>query len=235
MDTPGRHEFEAVWSRADAIPGWLTRDQAASLWNAASSVPESGTVLEIGSHLGRSALVLASARRGRLVAVDPFPAEWRYGQPGTREHFEANLAAAGVRDRVDLRVARSTDLRRSWTEPIDLLYIDGKHDARTVSDDLRWSSYVRDGGVVLVHDAFSSLGVTVGLLWRVLPRRDLRYIGRVGSLARFERARPDTASRRRFLAQLPWWVRNLVVKVLLRLRLTLLARLLGHHDTADPY
>lgn len=235
MHTPGEHEFDVVWSRADAIPGWLTRDQAASLWETASSVSGTGTVVEIGSHLGRSAVVLASARPGRLVAVDPFPPDWRYGQPGTRDRFEANLVASGVRDRVDLRVARSTDLRRSWTDPIDLLYIDGKHDARTVSDDLRWSSYVRDGGVVLVHDAFSSLGVTIGLLWRVLPRRDLRYVGRVGSLARFERARPDTASRGRLLAQLPWWVRNLVVKVVLRLGLSPLARLLGHHDTADPY
>jgi hypothetical protein len=37
------------------------------------------------------------------------------------------------------------------------------------------------------------------------------------------------------LAELPWWLRNLVVKVLLRLRLRPLARVLGHADTADPY
>jgi hypothetical protein len=46
---------------------------------------------------------------------------------------------------------------------------------------------------------------------------------------------PSPADRWRLLAELPWWLRNLVVKVLLRLRLRPLARLLGHRDAADPY
>ncbi len=37
------------------------------------------------------------------------------------------------------------------------------------------------------------------------------------------------------LAELPWWWRNVGIKVLLRLRLRPLARLAGHRDTADPY
>ena len=41
--------------------------------------------------------------------------------------------------------------------------------------------------------------------------------------------------RLRRLASLPWWLRNIVVKVLLRLRVRPLARLLRHDDTADPY
>ena len=62
-----------------------------------------------------------------------------------------------------------------------------------------------------------------------------RYVGRTGSLARFEIARPTTGDRLRVVRELPWFARNLVVKVLLRLRLRLLVRLLGHRDTADPY
>ena len=37
------------------------------------------------------------------------------------------------------------------------------------------------------------------------------------------------------LAQLPWFLRNVVLKVLLRLRLRPAARLLGHHSPYDPY
>ena len=47
--------------------------------------------------------------------------------------------------------------------------------------------------------------------------------------------RTVTLDRARLLAQLPWFVRNLTIKVLLRSRLTPVARLLGHDDTADPY
>ena len=60
-------------------------------------------------------------------------------------------------------------------------------------------------------------------------------LGRAGSLATFERARPGLADRWRLLAQLPWWCRNVGIKVLLRLHLRALARGVGHHDTYDPY
>ena len=43
------------------------------------------------------------------------------------------------------------------------------------------------------------------------------------------------ADRVRILAELPWWLRNVGIKVLLRLRLYPLARLVGHADRADPY
>jgi hypothetical protein len=77
--------------------------------------------------------------------------------------------------------------------------------------------------------------VTLALLFRVLPRRDLRYLGRVGSLALFERARPHPVDRLRILAEMPWWLRNVGIKVLLRLRLNGVARAAGHTDTFDPY
>ena len=39
----------------------------------------------------------------------------------------------------------------------------------------------------------------------------------------------------RILAELPWWVRNVFLKVLLRLRLRPVARLFGHDSPYDPY
>ncbi|GCD89471.1 hypothetical protein NLS1_14770 [Nocardioides sp. LS1] len=221
----------------EAIPGWLTPDQATLLREAASRVPPGGVAVEIGSHHGRSAIVLAAALPvgARLVAVDPFPSDWRYGAPGTEQSFRANLARAGVAGRVDVRVATSADVRRDWSGPLDLVYVDGKHDHWTVRDDLHWADHVTPGGWVLVHDAFSSLGVTTALLRDVLPSRSLRYAGRVGSLARLQVTPPSRRDRLRMLAELPWWVRNLVVKVLLRLRLRPLARLLGHQGAADPF
>jgi predicted O-methyltransferase YrrM len=233
-----RHEgFDAAFAVASPIPGWLTEGQARCLFDSAQAVPEGGTVVEIGSHQGRSSVVLAAAlpRGARLVAVDPFPEDWRYGAPGTEAIFRRNVAAAGAAANVDLRVATSREVRSAWQGPLDLLYIDGKHDYWTCRDDLRWTAHVVAGGTVLVHDAFSSLGVTTALLRELATTRTLRYTGRVGSLARLEVARPGVRDRLRPAADLPWWARNLVVKVLLRLRLRRLAALLGHHGRADPF
>ncbi|MBB6626287.1 class I SAM-dependent methyltransferase [Nocardioides sp. KIGAM211] len=215
----------------------MTRDQAAVLHAAAGAVPAGGAVVEIGSHHGRSAVVLAAGLRegARLVAVDPFPDDWRYGAAGTEQRCRANLARAGVADRVDLRVATSADVRARWDGRLDLVYVDGKHDHWTARADLGWADHVTPGGWVLVHDAFSSLGVTTALLRVLATSRTLRYVGRTGSLARLQVAPPSTADRLRLLGELPWWARNLVVKVLLRLRLRPLARALGHGDAADPY
>lgn len=229
--------FDASFRLAEPIPGWLTRDQARCLHDAAGQVPAGGTVVEIGSHHGRSTVVLARAlpAGARVVAIDPFPPDWRYGGAGTEAACRANLRTAGIEDAVELRVSTSAVERGRWSGRVDLLYVDGKHDLWSLRSDLRWTRWVPDGGTVLVHDAFSSLGVTLGLL-SVLPwSRRLRYVDRTGSLARLVVGEPTVADRLRPGRELPWWVRNLVVKALLRLRLRPIAWLLGHDGPADPY
>ena len=226
--------FSDAFTRARDVPGWLTEAQARDLYDAAAAVPPGGRVVEIGSHHGRSTIVLAAAGAD-VVAIDPFPPDWRYGGPGTEQACRANLARAGVEDRVDLRVTTSSAARADWDGPVDLVYIDGKHDYWSARDDLRWSTYLRPGGIVLVHDAFSSLGVTTALLHELIGPSRLRYVGRTGSLARLVPGSPGLADRLRVLAQVPWWVRNLAIKLLLRLRLRPLARLAGHEGAADPY
>ncbi|MGA8246332.1 MAG: class I SAM-dependent methyltransferase [Nocardioides sp.] len=232
-----RPGFAAAWSVADPIEGWLTRAQAAVLYDATSALPPGSTVVEIGSHQGRSTVVLASAlpAGGTVVAIDPFDPGWRYGGPDTHRRLAAHLASAGVADRVSIRAEPSRAARASYEGRVDLLYVDGKHDYWTVRDDLRWAGLVGPGGSVLVHDAFSSLGVTTALLRTLLPSRDLAYLGREGSLARLRRERPTLGQRLRVLAELPWWIRNLTVKVALRLRLRRVARALGHDLPDDPY
>jgi predicted O-methyltransferase YrrM len=233
-----RAGFESAWAVAERIPGWLTRDQAAMLWHAARRLTAGSHVVEIGSHQGRSTVVLARAARSvgaRLTAVDPFIDGRLFGGRATRRLFEANVADAGVRDAVTLLPEYSTKARPAWSDPIDLLYIDGKHDYWTFTDDLRWSDFLAPGGEILVHDCFSSIGVTCGLVAKVLPARRYTYLDRAGSLARFRLARPAVGDRLRMLGQLPWFVRNVFVKVLLRLRLRPIARLVGHAGTYDPY
>ncbi len=231
-------EFLAAWRAAEPIPGWLTEAQAALLHHAAQDVPDGGTALEIGSHQGRSTVILAATlgpREVTVIAVDPFVEGRLFGGATTRDKFERHLTDAGVREHVELITEYSTKLRPGWERPLDFLYIDGKHDYWTLSDDLRWSEQLTPWAPVLVHDSFSSIGVTLGLLRHVLFSQELAYESRAGSMALFRVRPPRPVDRLRMLGELPWWIRNVFIKVLLRLRLRPVARLFGHDSPYDPY
>jgi len=72
-----------------------------------------------------------------------------------------------------------------------------------------WGGRVVDGGTMLVHDSFSSIGVTLALF----TLRGWRYVGRTGSLAEFRRERGRLYGP--MLRQLPWFAKNVLIKVLI--------------------
>ena len=167
------------------------------------------------------------------TATPPFSDAWATasGIPGWLTETQAELT-----DAVELLSEYSTRARPTWSRDLDYLYIDGKHDYWTLSDDLKWARHLPAGAPVLVHDCYSSIGVTLGVLAKVLPSRTLRYERRAGSLALFRVGTPSVADRVRIVREVPWWLRNVAVKVLLRLRLRGLAsRLFGHESPYDPY
>ena len=72
---------------------------------------------------------------------------------------------------------------------------------------------------MLIHDSFSAVGVTLAILRSLVLGRRFRYMGRSGSMTEYRRQLVTGAERLRNaalqLAQLPWFLRNLVVKVLM--------------------
>jgi hypothetical protein len=243
--------FDAAFAVAKPVEGWLSEAQAQRLWDSARTVPPGGLLVEIGSFRGRSAIVMASAlaEGARLVAIDPhaggdrgpqeIEAEAARGEDDNRQ-FLANLQAAGVADRVEHVRLTSSEALDAVDGAIDVLYVDGAHRFAPARDDIvRWGGRVRGGGTMLVHDSFAAVGVTLATLASVTFGARWRYAGRTGSLAEYRRERlsgsPRAASTLRQLAQLPWFARNVLVKVAIVTRLRPLARLLGSRDGAWPY
>jgi SAM-dependent methyltransferase len=212
------------------VEGWLTEAQAQRLDRCARAVSAGGRIVEIGSFRGRSTIVLARAAPAgaEVVAIDPhlgsdrgpqeIAARPELGEEDTRL-FRANLERHGVLERV--RHVRMLSSQAPLEDAIDLLYVDGAHRFGPARDDLaRWGARVRDGGTMLVHDSFSSIGVTLALLTAIAPSRRWRYVGRDGSLAQFAAdGRGGVGSALRELAQLPWFAYNVALKVLTVLKI----------------
>ena len=211
------------------IEGWLTDAQANRLRAAAQRLNSGATVVEIGSFRGKSAVVLAAAvpPEARVICIDPHLGSDRGPQEIAADHergeddyeaFHANLARHGVTDVVEHVRALSSEALHAVDGPVDLLYVDGAHRFRPASDDLiAWGGRVPPGGTMLVHDSFSSIGVTLALL-RHVTFGAWTYVGRSGSLAEYQRRRGGAASALRQLAQLPWFARNVVLKALILAR-----------------
>lgn len=221
----------------------MTEAQLRRLWDAAAAAPADSAIVEIGSFHGRSAIVLAlgAGDGARVWAIDPHagsdrgPGEIRGAfDTGERDKvtFHANLAAAGVAERVE-HVRRFSDMAHEDVPgAVDLLHVDGAHRYAPARDDIAgWGARVRPGGRMLIHDSFASIGVTGAQLRLLVFSGRWRYLGRAGSLADYRREDLRGAARLgnalSQLAQLPWFARNVAVKVLLTLRLRRAARLLG--------
>jgi predicted O-methyltransferase YrrM len=245
-------DLDAALAAIDGVEGWLSEDQARRLWKAALEVRGPGQIVEIGSFRGRSTIVLsrAAAEGVQVVAIDPHGGGDRGPQEITPDQvrgdednrvFRANLERAGVDGRVRHVRQMSDDAHGDVDGPIEMLYVDGAHRYAPARDDIAaWGARVPVGGTLLVHDAYNAIGVMLAQLHLLFFSSRWRYVGRSRSLAQYRRedlslgARVGNALRQ--AVHIPYFVRNLVIKVALVARLRPVARLLGQPDEdAWPY
>jgi predicted O-methyltransferase YrrM len=235
--------FDEAWRACEGIQGWLSEGQAQALFAAAEGVRAGDWIVEIGSHHGRSTVVLALAKApdAGLLAVDPWDAPRWGGGEGSEQAFKRNLEAAGVSDRVKVFKGLSSEAAQSWDgHGVGLLFVDGAHDYPSVVADIEgWEHFVTPGGTVAIHDAFSSLGVTRAILARHLVSRRFRFVGNRHTLALYRREDLSTlgaiSSAASQLVRLSYFARNLLVKVAIKRGWPRLVRLLRHSGDVYPY
>jgi predicted O-methyltransferase YrrM len=246
-NSPTPNDYSEIAAFVDALEGWMTPAQGARLFAAARTCPSPGQIVEIGSFRGKSTVVLATAAATgvKIIAIDPHagndrgPEEWDgFADQASEDHdrFLHNLAAGGVADRVHHLRAFSDAAHPQVTGPVDVLYVDGAHRYGPARADLRdWGARVSPGGTMLIHDSFSSVGVTMAILRELLIGSRWRYIARSGSLTEYRADLPDALSARlrnagRQLSQMPYFGKNLLIK--LALSTSVGSRLLGRICTA---
>lgn len=125
--------------------------------------PTPPVVLEIGTRLAISTLFFLYAMRetnGLLVSL-----EFDDGTRGDRENYVAKarerVEAAGLSQWWRLEAVDSNDYDPMPLGPLDVLFLDGAHDAEQVRREiLKYAPRVRKNGMLLAHDYFSDAAPT---------------------------------------------------------------------------
>lgn len=148
------------------VKGWLQEEEAdlliAATRKTLACLQKPHSIVEVGSYLGRSTVVLGSVMRaactdGKVYAIDPH--EGKLGAideglqlvPPTLEEFKRNIESAGLASIVEIIRSHSTDV--IWDKPISLLFIDGLHDYPSVARDFwHFVKWIRPGGLIAFHD-----------------------------------------------------------------------------------
>lgn len=158
-----------IW-HSRRIPSWTRGIEAVTLARVSYGLDDGAVIVEIGSFLGGSAVLLAGPRKargsGKVHCVDPFDASGdEYSVPFYRrilesrktplkEWFEANIRRAGLTEWIAIEQGRSDQVVASWSRPIDFLVMDGDQSHAAVKAGFdAWSAFLKPGGWVALHNA----------------------------------------------------------------------------------
>ena len=142
--------------KARAIKGWMSSGEL--MW-IASIARESKRILEVGSYYGRSARCWADNTPGTVLCVDPWQwdcikddGSFDWAVPEDCLHsFQESLKDHLESGKLNYVVGKFTDC--FFTEPFDLIFIDGDHRLDNVIKDIEWAKkFLKPGGVLAGHD-----------------------------------------------------------------------------------
>ena len=157
-------------SMSRRIPGWTRGSEAAALALASHALPSNCVIIEIGSFLGCSTVLLAGARKlagsGRVISIDPFDGSGDQFSMQIYQNitstlelplrlcFERNIQVAGVANWVEVYQQQAHEVAARWTTPIDLLFLDGDQSYPAVTRAYHsWIPYLKKGGLIALHNS----------------------------------------------------------------------------------
>ena len=139
------------------------------LYKLAKTVPPNGTIVEIGCYGGGSTCLLGTAaqeKNAHVYSIDPFTSDiirQMHEDDGSRymNHIERKptknevkeiIQAASLDAHITLIEGFSTEVAQEWTQPIDMLWIDGNH-LQAYEDYEAWRKHLASNAIVAFHDA----------------------------------------------------------------------------------
>ena len=175
-----------------------TPEERIALFELARALPEGARAMEIGSHIGSSALFLCEGLRhssGHLLCVDTWMNETMPdGEKDTFAEFTANVRPYA--DMITPIRKRSDQLSQDDVGSLlDFVFLDGDHSEGAVRRDLATvTPWLKHGGRLAFHDvnmSFPGVHVVIG---EALASRQWELIGMAGFIAVLKRTGPQAAS-----------------------------------------
>lgn len=151
------------------VAGHLLDADKEVLSKYAKTLNEGSTIVEIGSFLGLSAIIMGrSNRQCRMICIDPCdlsgeessaPTYRSDGYQGAWQfrRLRLNLILYGVR----AQIIRATSQKaiKQFSSRCQLLFVDGDHSYETCSRDVElYGQWLDIGGTLILHDATTELG-----------------------------------------------------------------------------
>lgn len=196
------HSIDSVIA---AVDGWLHPKEARLLYRLARQCRGAGRIVEIGSWKGKSTICLSrgslDGHRAKVHAIDPHTGSPEhsemFGHVWTFREFEQNIRRAEVQEIVVPHVATSTSVASSFSEPVELIFIDGLHEYEGVKADFdAWYPKVVAGGTVAFHDSTCWEGVYRVVTEDVFKSRRFRNVRFAKSIVYGEKVPQNTAWER---------------------------------------
>lgn len=175
-----------------------TPEERLALFRLARTLPVDAKAMEIGSHIGSSALFLCEGLvqvSGQLLCVDTWMNETMPdGSKDTFAEFGANVRPYAnmitpVRKRSD---------QLNWadvTSMLDFVFLDGDHSEAAVRKDVETvTPWIKLGGLLAFHDvnmSFPGVHVVIG---EALARRQWELIGMAGFIVVLKKTSNDAGS-----------------------------------------
>jgi predicted O-methyltransferase YrrM len=140
----------------------MTKQELLALYRLVLNLSSGSIIVEIGSYLGASTCFLAAGASelgGKVYCVDTWQNEgMTEGSRDTFSIFYRNTTK--YRNFIKPLRGKSIQIAESFSEKIDLLFIDGDHSYEgTKSDVESWLPHLKSGGLVIMHDSGWAEGV----------------------------------------------------------------------------
>ncbi len=169
-------ELEFIERTLMEAPALVTRNEAKLLYSLGRDANQGkGSIVEIGSYKGGTTILLARGLKAgsredsvakKVYAIDPqsgLQPEMTHWWGSERipssvfSIFKQNVVDAGIEDSVVPIKKSSFFASLGWRKPVQLLWIDGRHEYIFVKlDFLLWERHLLEGGVIAFHDTQDS-------------------------------------------------------------------------------
>jgi predicted O-methyltransferase YrrM len=141
-------QIPSAWKGHRKFANWLVRRQ------------QPRTIVELGVDYGYSLFCLAEQGLGTVYGVDTFQGDMHSGHHADAWTALQRILRENAYDNIVILKTTFDDAAEAWCLPIDILHLDGLHTYESTRHDLNtWKRWLRESGVVIMHDTESHAGV----------------------------------------------------------------------------